>query len=186
MKLSIQERMDVLDALAVDVRDAAMEWAKLSVVEREGSPLEGQELYLSWQEDGTVSVQCPRYVEILRAQVEITVSVVAEEPPRINEPDGPEFPSQWGKVPSGWFVKTPKGEWLEVTSTYRVPEDPSGHRQMVGLLIDGKVAAFKRDPKGEVWARRGTLAPADRDAAMEAFQSAFQTTILRDEPPGQS
>ena len=101
-----------------------------------------------------------------------------------NEPIGGEIPSQWDKVPSGWFVKTPKGDWLEVGET---SFNTHAGKQMVSLLINGQAHAFPRDPKEEVWARRGSQAPRDRDDAMSLLDEAFTTAVLRDgEGPMQS
>lgn len=175
---SERDRADILAALVEDLRDTLEEWCRRSVVEREGSRLEGQELYLSWQEDGTVSVQLPRYTEILRVAVGITVEPVEVA----NEPIGPEISTTWAQVPSGWFVKTPKGDWLEVTDTHL--DDPRG--QFVGLRVNGQVSHWHRPPKGEVRARRGSQAPEGRDEAMRAFGESFQMRIISDGGPMQS
>jgi hypothetical protein len=57
---------------------------------------------------------------------------------------------------------------------------------MVSLIINGEAHVFPRDPKGEVWIRRGSLAPRDTSDAITALEEAFTTAILHDEPPGQS
>lgn len=102
-------------------------------------------------------------------------------PDLVNEPIGGTLDRTWGTVPAGWFVQTPKGDWLEVDYTLR-----SGAHQSVGLRIGGKVATFPRDPAGPVKARRGSLSPRDRDEALDSLEEAFTTAILRDEPPGMS
>lgn len=138
-------------------------------------------------ETGTVTVEYRGECHRCGLVLEFTTEHPIPDWQPANEPIGGEIPSQWGKVPAGWFVKDPKGNWWEVTSTYRVPEDPSGDWQMVSLLVGDQVAAFKRPPKGEVWARRGSLAPRDLSDAMASLEEAFTTAILRDgEGPMQS
>ena len=98
-----------------------------------------------------------------------------------NEPVGGTLDRTWATVPAGWFVQTPKGDWLEVTDTHL-----SGSHQFVGLRIGGKVSHWNRPPAGPVKARKGSMSPTLRDEALESLESAFTTAILRDEPPGQS
>ncbi len=101
----------------------------------------------------------------------------------VNEPIQGRIQSQWDKVPAGWFVETPKGDWLEVGKTSL---NLATGKQMVTLIINGEAHVFPRDPKGEVWIRRGSLAPQDTSDAIFALEEAFTTAILHDEPPGQS
>lgn len=98
-----------------------------------------------------------------------------------NKPTGFILRRTWATVPAGWFVQTPKGQWLEVGATHL-----QGDRQMVSIRVGDAFQAFPRDPDQEVKARRGTLAPRDRDDALNAIENAFKTAILSDEPPGQS
>lgn len=100
-----------------------------------------------------------------------------------NEPSGPEIRSQWDKVPAGWFVQAPDGTWLEVGKTSYLSHTG---KQMVSVRIGEDFHAFPRDPKGEVWARRGTYSDPEKEHAIQALQAAFTTAILHDEPPGQS
>jgi len=175
--VNTQDRMDILAALAEGVHDTIRGgWMRDVEVQREGSPLEGLQLMLRWQDDGTVIVEHEGQA-LMRAQITVTVDPVIE----VNKPTGFILTRTWATLPAGWFVQTPKGDWLEVTDTHL-----SGDRQFVGLRIKGEVSHWHRDPDQEVKARRGTLSPRDRDDALDAIESAFTTAVLRDEPPGQS
>lgn len=132
-------------------------------------------------ETGTVTVEYRGECQKCGLLLEFTAEHPIPDWQPANEPIGPELQSQWDKVPAGWFVQTPRGDWWEVLATERVP---SGQR--VAMRSGGNRGEWTRDPKGEVWARRGSTAPRDRDDALGLLESAFQATILRDEPPGQS
>jgi hypothetical protein len=176
--VNIQDRMQLMEAVADELHGTLREWASRVTVEREGHPLEGVELHLVWMEDGTVEVRTTRHGDpILVAQVEITVS---KAPEPVNEPTGPELPRTWGNTPAGWFVQTPKGDWLEVISTH---QDSKGQR--VNLRFGERVAMFSYPPGKAVTARRGT-ATVVRDEALDVLESSFTTAILDDQPPGQS
>ena len=179
---TIQERMDLMAEVADVKHGTIREWT--NTWSAEGERLNGVPIRLRWYEDGTAVVEVDG-VPSLRVSVEITVHPVEFENEE-NRPTGFILRRTWATVPAGWFVQTPKGQWLEVTSTYRIPENPEGDRQMVSLFINGKVAAFPRDPDQEVKARRGTLAPRDRDDALDLRGDAFKATIIEDEGPMQS
>lgn len=100
-----------------------------------------------------------------------------------NKPTGFILTRTWETVPAGWFVQTPKGDWLEVGKTSFIG---STGTQMVSIRVGEEFKAFPRDPAGEVKVRRGTLSSAILNDALEAIEGSFKTTILRDEPPGQS
>ena len=175
--MNIQERMGLLEEVAEGVQGTIRGgWMDYMVVEKEDHPLEGVQLRCRWMDDGTMILEHGGE-DILRVQIEVTVTPVIEE----NKPTGFILTRTWATVPALWFVQTPKGDWLEVTDTHL-----SGERQFVGLRINGEVSHWKRDPDQVVKARRGTLSPRERDDALNALESAFTTAILRDEPPGQS
>lgn len=100
-----------------------------------------------------------------------------------NEPTGFILSRTWSTVPAGWFVRDPKGNWLEVGKTSFIG---STGTQMVSIRVGDGFQAFPRDPDGPVKVRRGTWSPVVRDDAITSLESAFHTAILRDEPPGQS
>jgi hypothetical protein len=59
-----------------------------------------------------------------------------------------EMTKPWREVSAGLEVRTPKGEWLEVTATHW-----RGDRFWVGLFINGQTEAFERDPDKPVRVR---------------------------------
>ena len=72
----------------------------------------------------------------------------------------------WSELLSGQFVRTPRGEWWEVTSSRL-----DGDRQMVTLRTPGgETGTFPRDPAGTVSARvRSTPGEVAVDMLREAF-----------------
>ena len=176
--MNIQKRMGLLEELAEGVHGCIRGgWMDYLQVEKAGHPLEGVQLRLRWHDDGTVHVEHMGET-ILVARIAVDVIWV----PMVNELIGGELPRTWATVPAGWFVKTPKGVWLEVGHTSL----QAGGVQHVSLIVQGQSVVFPRNPTDPVTARRGSLAPRDRDDAMASLEEAFTTAILHDEPPGQS
>lgn len=176
--MNTQERMDLLAELAETVQGTIRGgWMDYLQVEKEGSRLEGVQCRLRWMDDGTVNVEHDGEV-ILTARIRVE----AEWVPVANEPIGGTLDRTWSTVPAGWFVQTPKGDWLEVTDTHL-----SGAHQFVGLRINGEVSHWNRPPAGPVKARKGSLSPALRDDALDSLESAFRVAIVQDgEGPMQS
>lgn len=174
---TIQERMDLMAEVADVKHDTIREWT--NAWSAEGERLNGVPIRLRWYEDGTAVVEVDG-VPSLRVSVEITVHPVEFENEE-NRPTGFILRRTWATVPAGWFVQTPKGQWLEVGATHL-----QGDRQMVSIRVGDEFKAFPRDPDQEVKARRGTLAPRDRDDALDLMGDAFKATIIEDEGPMQS
>lgn len=176
-----QDRMDILAEINEASRDTLREWLRSYECLEDQGILRDARVGLSWQDDGTVIVKL-NDEPVGRLRVEITTSFV-ESLDATNEPTGFRLRRTWATVPSGWFVQTPKGDWLEVGRTSF--EDSTG-KQLVSLRFGEVFKVFPRDPDQEVLARRGILAPRERDDAISALNEAFTTAILHDEPPGQS
>lgn len=172
------------DMLLGEVADEAMgtiqEWLKRWCREDHRADSPGEEVRIRYYEDGTTVVELDDE-PVMGIRFKVTVTAV-DFANKINQPIQGRIQSQWDKVPSGWFVETPKGDWLEVGHTSL----QAGGVQHVSLIINGQEVVFPRDPKGEVWIRRGSMAPKDMSDAMAALEEAFTTAILHDEPPGQS
>ncbi len=177
---TVQDRMDILAEVVESRRDIMMEWGDRWPTDAEEGILHGAQVRLVWQSDGTAIVRVDDEV-VGRVEVEISARFV-EHLDAVNEPIGGVMDRTWGTVPSGWFVQTPKGQWLEVGPTSL----QAGGVQHVCLTIGGKAVVFPRDPAGPVKARRGSLSPALRDDALSALESAFTTAVLNDEGPMQS
>jgi hypothetical protein len=168
---TMQQRMDLLTEIADAVLDTASRWLKRW---RAGESDDGDEIRVRWQDDGTAVVEVDGD-EVMRVQVEVTASVV-DYVNAVNKPTGFVGKRTWARVPAGWFVRTPKGDtWFEVLATRR-----EGDKQMVTLDVAGQRGTYPRDPDETVVIRRGTLADAAMDAAVDALGDA---AILEDEPP---
>lgn len=174
-----RDRQDIVRDVTEGVLGAGYEWLRRYTGNEEEGILNGAEVHLVWEAPDVCLVELDGEPTV-RLRVAVTAEVLEYAEER-NEPTGFILTRTWETVPAGWFVKTPKGDWLEVTDTHR-----SGDRQFVGLRINGHVSHWHRDPEVEVKARRGTLSSAILNDALEAIEGSFKTTIISDEPPGQS
>jgi hypothetical protein len=82
--------------------------------------------------------------------------------------------STWGEVRPGWWVQTPKGEWLEVFGV------DSGGPFRVGLMLESGAHWFPRDPTGPVKVRKHTKAVTPEDA-LAMFAKEFPGTEILEE-----
>lgn len=94
-----------------------------------------------------------------------------------NQPTGADHQwcREWKDIPAGWFVQSPKGDWIEV-----VASTPGSNpmEQIVSLRIGDKVAPFARKASDEVWACPGT-STAEMDRAMTLLSEWFGATHIR-------
>jgi hypothetical protein len=94
------------------------------------------------------------------------------------QPAGLIGPSVWGEVQPGWWVQTPKGEWLEVTAMEDAPHDPDICR--VSLRVGDKVGTYSRFRGDPVKARMRTKAVTPEDA-LAMFAAEFPGTEILEE-----
>lgn len=171
-KSTAAERSAIVTEIEDALLDAAREWLKYSRTDALGdlTPIR-----FAWMDDGTVVIEADG-VPVVRVRCTVACEVV-ECDDAANEPHGPVLDRTWATVPAGWFVRTPKGAWIEVTDT-----SVQNGQQFVGMRVNGKVSHWHRDPDGKVSARRGTSVPRELDGAIDALGSAFNVTVL-DDPP---
>lgn len=97
------------------------------------------------------------------------------EPP--NEPYGFILNRAWEEVHAGWFVRTPKGDWIEVLGN---DEAAGGEKRNVTLAVNGKQAVFTYDASRNVSIRKGTRG-RDMDEAIDTLSQAFPgTSVITD------
>jgi hypothetical protein len=171
-----EDRAAIIREVTEAFHGAGQEWARHWVSIEDEGILHGADVRLCHQEDGTTIVELDG-AEMLRLRFTVSVEVV-EMHNAVNKPTGPVLQKTWATVPSMWFVQTPKGDWIETGRTNLA----EGDKQMVALRIGDSYKAFPRDPAATVSARRGTLAPRDRDSALEAL-GGLGATIQDDAPP---
>lgn len=162
-----QQRMDLLKEIADTAQGTLNEWMR-------HWQDDDQDIRLRWQTDGTAVVELDGE-EVMSVRVAVDVSAV-QYVDLVNKPTGFVSPRPWGRIPAGWFVRTPKGAWIEVLATRR-----DGCNQLVTLdLGGGRRSTFGYDPEAVQSVRRGTHADAVMDEAMDALGD---MSILKDEPP---
>jgi len=161
-----QQRMDLLKEIADAGIGTIQEWLKHW--QRDN----GENVRLRYFEDGTTVVELDNEV-VMSVHLAVDVSM-DKYVDAVNEPTGFVLKRTWSTVPAGWFVRTPKGDWIEVMSTTR-----EGGQQMVTLDVSGQRKAWPRDPAGEVDVRRGTLVDKSMDEAITALGD---VSILEDVP----
>jgi hypothetical protein len=166
-----QQRFDLLKEIADAAHDTITEWLKRW---RAGENGEGEEIRLRHMDDGTTVVEVDGD-EVMSVRIAVDVSV-AEYVDAVNKPVGFVLTRPWSRIPVGWFVRTPKGDWVEVLATHR-----DGCNQRVTLDVSGKQGTYPYDPDAKMSVRRGTLVDATMDAAVDALGDA--SPILDDSPP---
>lgn len=97
------------------------------------------------------------------------------EPP--NQPYGFTLNRAWEEVHAGWFVRTPKGEWIEVLGN---DEAAGGEKRNVTLAVNGKQAIFTYDASRNVSIRKGTRGRAMDDAIDVLTQKFSGTSVIQD------
>jgi len=113
--------------------------------------------------------------EDVAADNALCVAVTALEATIVRKPAGFVVTRTWGELLPGQFVRTPRGEWWEVTSSHL-----DGDRQMVALRTPGgETGTFPRDPAGTVSAR---VRSTPGEVAVDMLREAFGVGVL-DAPP---
>lgn len=174
-----KDRRDIVNDVCEGVLGAGYEWLRHYQGNEEEGILNGADVRLVWEAPDVVMVELDGQ-ETLRLRLAVTAEVLESRDLR-NEPTSFILQRTWATVPSGWFVKTPQGTWWEVLETAATPAG-----QRVAMRSGGNRGEWTRDPDAPISVRRGTLAPQERDDALNALEGAFKAAILRDEPPMQS
>lgn len=162
-----QQRFDLLREISEVGLGTIQEWMRRWQADNGGN------VHMRYFEDGTTVVEVDGE-EVMSIRIAVDVSAV-QYVDAVNKPTGLTLARTWGTIPAGWFVQAPKG-WFEVISSRR-----DGDRQMVTLDVGGQRGTWPRDPDAKVDVRRGTLADAAMDAAVDAFGK--DAAILDDTPP---
>lgn len=122
-----------------------------------------------WRNNESFPARCD-----LEQAVDALDALIQEKP---NEPYGFVLNRAWEEVHAGWFVRTPKGEWIEVLGN---DEAAGGEKRNVTLAINGKQALFTYDASRNVSIRKGSKTKAMDDAINTLSQSFPGTSVITD------
>src|SRR4051812_10654695 len=154
-----EERMKALAVLAECVQDVIRGgWMSRVDLDELSDTWHSGEYRVRWHDDGTASLldQGSDSNELLRFQVEVTVSAVSANAPLASA----AAPCPWSYIPAGWFVQpSPGAPWWEIISTTR-----QGAVQAVGMRTGNKRGIWMRTPDQKVTACPGSARGPMQDA----------------------
>lgn len=122
-----------------------------------------------WRNNESFPARCD-----LEQAVDALDALIQEKP---NEPYGFILNRAWEEVHVGWFVKTPKGAWIEVVGNEEVA---GGEYRKVTLLVNGNRATFTYPADRNVSIRKGTRTKAMDDAIKLLSDSFGGASVIQD------